>query len=105
MDGIIKIQDFNFGSTLIDEKAYKNILFYNISDKFLFGPKPLRIRFDKVEGFIRVNDGTIYLVLFGPVIYDTLYNRIRYLVSKKNGITYAISHNYARIKIRMILCL
>ena len=29
------------------------------------GAKPLRIRFDKIDGFIRVYDTTRYLVLFG----------------------------------------
>ena len=27
--------------------------------------KPLRIRFEKIDGFIRAYDGTRYLVLFG----------------------------------------
>ena len=39
------------------------------------------------------NDGTSYLVLFGPEKYDAIYNRIRYLISQKGGITYVISHN------------
>ena len=29
---------------------------------------------------------------------DSIYNRIRYLVHVKSGITYIISHNYAKIK-------
>ena len=33
--------------------------------KTLIGAKPLRIRFDKVNGFIRIYDGTRCLVLFG----------------------------------------
>ena len=65
-EDIIKFQDFNFGSILIHEKSYENILDDNISYKFLIGTKPLRIRLDKVEGFIRVNDGTRYLISFGP---------------------------------------
>ena len=28
-----------------------------------------------------------------------IYSRIRYLISQKSGITYVISHNYARIKV------
>ena len=94
-----------FGSILIHEKSYENILDYNISYKFLIGTKPLRIRLDKVEGFIRVNDGTRYLISFGPEKYDTLYNRIIYLISQKSGITYVIYHNYERIKICIIFCL
>ena len=30
--------------------------------------------------------------------YDAIYNRIRYLISQKSGITYTVSLNYARIK-------
>ena len=65
----------------------------------LIGAKPLRIRFDKVDGFIRVYDETRYLALFGPEEYDTISNRFRYLASLKSGITCITSHNYARIKI------
>ena len=32
----------------------------------MFGSKPLHIIFDKVNGFIRIFGGIIYLVLFGP---------------------------------------
>ena len=34
-------------------------------------------RFDQIDVFIRVYDGTRYLVLFGSKIYDFIYNRIR----------------------------
>ena len=50
----------------MDEKSYKNILVYEISYKTLIGAKPLRIRFDNIDGFIRVYDRTSYRVLFGP---------------------------------------
>ena len=63
-------------------------MFYNISHKTFIGAKPLSIRFDKVNEFIRVYDGTRYLVLFGSEKYDAIYNRIRYLISQKSGITY-----------------
>ena len=62
---IIKIKDFDFDNILIDRKSYKNISVYNISYKSLIYYKRLRIRFDKIDGFIRVYDGTRYLVLFG----------------------------------------
>ena len=65
-DDIIKLNICFFDNILIDEKSQENILIYNISHKTLIGPKPLRIRFDKVNGFIRIYDGTMYLVLFGP---------------------------------------
>ena len=37
------------------------ILFYNILYKILIDSKPLRTRFDKIDGYIRVYDGARYL--------------------------------------------
>ena len=68
-DDIIKIEDFNLHNILIDEKSHENVLVYNISYKNLI-TKPLRIRFDEIDGFIRVYNGTRYLVLFGSERYD-----------------------------------
>ena len=95
---IIKIKDSDSHNILIDEKSYENILVYDISYNTMIGTKPLRIRFDKVDVFVRVSNGTRYLVLFRPKKY-AIFNRIRYLVSQKSGITSVISHNYARIKV------
>ena len=55
-DDIIKIEDVDI-DILIDEKSYKNILVYSVSYKSLIDSKPLRIRLDKINGFIRVFDG------------------------------------------------
>ena len=63
------------------------------------GTKPLRVRFQKVDGFIKVFDGTRHLVLFGTERYDAIDDRIRYLISQKSGITYIVDHNFARIRI------
>ena len=52
----IKFEDFGEDSLLIDENTYKNILVCDILYKVLIDPKPLCIRFDKVDGFIRVYD-------------------------------------------------
>ena len=60
----------------MDEKTYENILVSDISYKTLTGVKPLRIRLDKVDGFIIVFDWTRYLVSLGPEKYYTLYNKI-----------------------------
>ena len=57
----------------------------------MIGAKPVGIPFDKIDGFIRIYDGTRYLVLLGGEKYDFIYNRIR---GVKSGITYLISHNY-----------
>ena len=61
--------------------------------------KSLRIRFDKIDGLIRVYVGTRYLVLFGAEIFDLIYTRIRYLIGVESGITYVISHSYVKIKV------
>ena len=45
--------------------------------------KPLGIGFDKTDGLIKVYDDTRYLVLFLPEKHDAIYNRIRYLISRK----------------------
>ena len=76
-DDIFKIEDFNLVNILIDEKSYKNILIYNISYKNLVATL-LRSRFNKINGFTRVYDGTRYLVLFQSEKYDSIYNRITY---------------------------
>ena len=49
---------------LLDEKESGNILVCSISCKTLIGSKHLRMWFDKIDGLIRINDGTRYLVLF-----------------------------------------
>ena len=43
--------------------------------------------FDKVNGFVRVYDGTKYLVLFGFEKYNAIYDRIRYLIEIKSYIS------------------
>ena len=40
------------------------------------GAKPLCIRFDKIDRFITVYDGTRYLVLLGAEKSGLIYNRI-----------------------------
>ena len=49
--------------------------------------------------FIKIYDGTRYIVLFIPIRYNGLYDRSRYLISEKSYITYSISHNFAKIRI------
>ena len=52
-----------------------------MSYKTLIDPKPLRLRFGQIDGFIRIYNGTRYVKLFGSEIYKAIYNRIRYLIS------------------------
>ena len=74
----------------------KNILVYNISCKTLIDAKLLRIRFNKVDRFIKIYDGTRYLILFGSEKYDYIYSRISYLISVKSGITHIISYFFEK---------
>ena len=59
-------ESFDFDNISIDLKPYKTILIYNISNKILIGVKSLLIRFNKIDGFVRVYNVTRYLVLFDP---------------------------------------
>ena len=91
-DVVIKIEDFDFDNIFLDEKSHKNILVYDISYETLIRAKSLRIRLDKVNRFIRVYNGTRYLVIFGGEKCDFIYNRIRYVIGVKSGITYVFFH-------------
>ena len=59
----------------------------------------MRIRLDKIDGFIRIYDGTRYLTLLGSESYGAIYNRIRYLISVKGSISYIFSYYFAKIKV------
>ena len=59
----------------------------------------LCIRFNKIDGFIRVYDETTYLVLFWGEKYDFIYKKARYLKGVKSGISYIFSPNYAKSKV------
>ena len=72
-DDIIKLKAFYLDNILID-KNHTQILWFKT-----FGFKPFRIRFDKIDGLIRIYDRSRYLTAFGIGNYDAIYNRIRYL--------------------------
>ena len=59
----------------------------------------MRIRFDEIDGFIKIHDKIRYLVLFDYSHCDKICNKIKYLVSDKSGITDSINHNFAKIRI------
>lgn len=65
-DDIIKVEYFDVDNISLDEKSFENILTYNISYKTLISTKPLHVRFDEQDGFIKVSNGTRYLILFDP---------------------------------------
>ena len=58
----------------MDEKWHENILIYGISDKTLLGTKPLPDRFFKIDGFIKILDGTRYVTLLSPEKYYAIYD-------------------------------
>ena len=59
----------------------------------------LRIRFDKIDGFIKFYDKVRYLVSLGSEKHDSIYHRVRYLITVNSGITYTFFHNYGTIKV------
>ena len=87
--------DSGFDNILLDEKSCKNILILNILYKTFMGKKLWRIWFGKIDGFITIDDGIRFLVLLKC---NEIYDRIRYLINKKSGITDSINHNLARIR-------
>ena len=78
-DDLIKLENFDIDNIFIDEKSHENILIYDVLYKTLIGAKSLRIRIDKIDGFIRTFDRIWYLVLFESEKYDAINNWIRYL--------------------------
>ena len=90
-DDITKLEDFDSDNIFIDEKSHKKFLIYGISCKSLIDSKPLHVRLDKIDGFIRIYDGTRYLTMFGSEKYDAICDGIRYFISLKCGMTYIFS--------------
>ena len=77
-------------------KKCENILIYDISYKTFMGSISLRIRFDEIDGFIKIYDGIRYLVLYSNSWYDKMCDII---ISKKSGITDSINHNLSTVRI------
>ena len=98
---MIELEGFDIDNILIDEKSHfdENILIYDISYKILIDSKLLRIKVDKIDGFIGIYHGPRYVTLFGSESYDVIHNIIRYLISIKSSITYTFSLYYTKIKI------
>ena len=78
---IIKLEDFDLNN--IKWKITWKYFDFDISYKTLIDPKPLRIRFNKIDGFLRIFDGTRYLTLFGCEKCDAIYDRIRHFHKSK----------------------
>ena len=90
-DDVITDRDIYSVDILLDEKIDENISVYDISYKSSTGPKPLRIRFDKIDGFIRVHGSEFkHLVLFDNGLFDKICDKIKYLISEKSRIADSI---------------
>ena len=90
----------NFSNILLNKKLYENISSYNNSYKSPAGPKPLHIRFNKIDVLIKSLDGRIkHLVLFDYGLLDKICDKIKYLISKNSDITNSINYNFVKIKI------
>ena len=55
---IMRVVDIDIYKILLEEKLCENILIYEISYKPFMDAKPLDIRFDKIDGFTKICDGT-----------------------------------------------
>ena len=76
-DDIINGAKINFSNILLGKKIYENISVYNTSYKTPIGPKPLRIRFHKIDGFIVSLDGKIkHLILFHYGLFNKIGDKI-----------------------------
>ena len=68
-----KLKISYFSNILTFNKSYENVLNCKIYTKLWLMLN--LIRFDKINGFIRISDGTRYLILLGPEKYDVIFNR------------------------------
>ena len=64
----------------------------------------MRIRYDKIDGFIKIHNKIRYLRSFNEW-WDKVCDRTKYLISKKTGITDSINHNFATVRIDSYDCL
>ena len=72
--------------------SYKTLIMnhFNISYKTLIDPKPYKTLIDPK---------TRYFKLFTLEEYETIFCRIRFLISEKSDITYILSHYFPKLKV------
>ena len=95
---MIKLGDFYLDNILIDEKSHGNALIYDTSCNALIGSKPLGTRLDKIDGVIRIYNGTRYLTLFSTEKLVAVYDKIRSLRTLKTSMIFIFSYYFAKIK-------
>ena len=101
LDDIMRLEDIDFNNFLLDEKSYENILTHYISCKIFIGAKQLCIRFNKVDGIIKIYSGTIYIYIYIYIMQFMIELIIyfNYLISAKSDAKYIINHNFSRIRV------
>ena len=100
-DDIINTTDINY-SNILSEKSYlKTFQFMTFCIKLQWVQNHCVLdSFDKIDGFIMFLDDKIkHVVLFDWGLFNKIYNKIKYLMSKKRGIVNNINHNFGRIRI------
>ena len=104
INDLINDSKINISNILLNKILYENISVYNISYKTPAGPEPLRIRFDKIDGFIISLDGAIrYSILFDYELFNKIFDKIKYLQVKIQIVSIIILERSELIHI--ILCL
>ena len=73
-DDIINLENFNLDNVLIAKESRENVLIYDISYQTLIEPRRVRIKFEKIDGFISIYDGTRYFTLFTMTLLTTEVN-------------------------------
>ena len=64
------------------------------------GAKPLGIRLNKIDGFIRFYGGKFrYLVLFDHGLFGKICDKIKYLINEKCGTTDSTNQDFGEIRI------
>ena len=60
----------------------------------------MRVRFDKIDRFIRVRGSEFeHLVFFDNGLFDKICDKIKYLITEKSDIADSINHNFGETKL------
>ena len=59
----------------------------------------MKIRFDEIDRFIKIHGKSTYLILFDYIYCDKTFDKIKYFIIEKSGITDSINHSFVRIRI------
>ena len=95
---------------LENNKYYSQVFLDESLHKTSTSLKPLLIKFDKIDGFMKAHGGELrYFVLSDYGLFDKIYDKIKYLINfydkikylinKKSAVTDSINHNFGKIKI------